>query len=152
MHVTHACGRRCRELRFPECLAPSLSLGLAGWACSRAQPAREMSWDWGCPALLHFHPFNLVNEPVLRYVCSHVHHALINYVISLFLSKRWWTFKSQIKALFYFMKLWSCENSSLILILITVTYSHLKPALETQHAPSLPQTERTCLTIVACQV
>lgn len=76
------------------------------------------------------HPFIfLLNEAVLRHVCSHVHHALINYLISLFLSKRWWTFKSQIK-------LWSRENSSLILILITMTYTHQKPALEMQHALS----------------
>lgn len=87
MRVAHGCGRRRRELRFPEGLA--LSLSGSGWLAPVLGYSEGMSWDWGCPVLLHFIPFIFfVNEPVLRRVCSHVHHELINYLISLFLSKR----------------------------------------------------------------
>lgn len=106
-------------------------------------------WNWRCPALLHLNPFIfLVNEPRLCHLCSHVRHALIT-ILS---SKQRWTLKSQIKALFYFMKLWSRGNSSLTLILITIAYTHLKLALKTQHASSFPQPQRSYHSKVASQV
>lgn len=49
MSVAHGCGRRRRELRFPEGLAPRLSLGLTG-ACSRVVGRNALGLGLSCLA------------------------------------------------------------------------------------------------------
>lgn len=75
MSVAHGCGRRRRELRFPEGLAPRLFLGLTG-ACSRVG-RNALGLGLSCLAAFILSSSSLTNQCYVMYAVMSTMRLLI---------------------------------------------------------------------------